>query len=73
MRRPGAPAATRSPTPTPGPSGSVGPNLDHAKPSAALVVDLVTNGKGAMPSFSGQLSKGEIEALAAYVSQASGG
>lgn len=56
-----------------GASGSVGPNLDDAKPTAALVVDRVTNGKGAMPSFSGQLSKDEIEALAAYVSQATGG
>lgn len=56
-----------------GASGSVGPNLDDAKPSDALVVDRVTNGKGAMPTFSGQLSKDEIQALAAYVSQASGG
>ncbi len=56
-----------------GASGSVGPNLDQVKPSAALVVDRVTNGKGVMPSFSGQLSKEEIDALAAYVAQASGG
>ena len=37
--------------------GTVGPNLDAAKPPAALVVERVTNGKGAMPSFEGQLTR----------------
>jgi mono/diheme cytochrome c family protein len=36
------------------------------------VVDRVTNGKGAMPSFSGQLSPTQIADVAAYVSQAAG-
>ena len=56
-----------------GASGTVGPNLDEAKPDAALVTDRVTNGKGAMPSFKGQLSPEQIEAVAEYVSQSAGG
>jgi len=55
-----------------GASGTVGPNLDDAKPPTDLVVDRVTNGKGVMPSFSGQLSAKEIADVAAYVSQAAG-
>jgi mono/diheme cytochrome c family protein len=55
-----------------GATGAVGPNLDQAKPSAALVVDRVTNGKGAMPSFKGQLSEQQIQDVAAYVSSAAG-
>jgi len=51
-----------------GASGTVGPNLDQAKPSKELALDRVTNGKGVMPSFSGSLSAAEIEAVAAYVS-----
>ena len=38
-----------------GSSGTVGPNLDEAKPDATLVVERVTNGKSPMPSFKGQL------------------
>jgi mono/diheme cytochrome c family protein len=53
-----------------GATGTVGPNLDQAKPSAALVVDRVTHGKGAMPSFSGQLTPKQIQDVATYVSQA---
>jgi mono/diheme cytochrome c family protein len=55
-----------------GSTGSVGPNLDDAKPSADLVVERVTNGMGAMPSFSDQLSEQEILDVAAYVSSSAG-
>jgi cytochrome c oxidase subunit 1 len=55
-----------------GATGTVGPNLDQAKPSAALVIDRVTHGKGNMPSFSGSLSATQIAAVAAYVSQSAG-
>jgi mono/diheme cytochrome c family protein len=55
-----------------GATGTVGPNLDEAKPPEALVVDRVTNGMGAMPSFSGQLSEQQIADVAAYVSSAAG-
>jgi cbb3-type cytochrome c oxidase subunit III len=56
-----------------GASGTVGPNLDEAKPSKALVVERVTNGKGVMPSFKDQLSPAEIQAVADYVSSVAGG
>ena len=55
-----------------GATGTVGPNLDDAKPPAALVVDRVTHGKGVMPSFSGQLSEQQIQDVAAYVSSVAG-
>jgi cytochrome c553 len=53
-------------------AGNVGPNLDEAKPSAELVVDRVTNGKGVMPSFKGQLTDQQIQDVAAYVSENAG-
>jgi mono/diheme cytochrome c family protein len=56
-----------------GSSGSVGPNLDEAKPSMELAVDRVTNGAGAMPSFKDQLSEQQIADVAAYVVQATSG
>jgi len=55
-----------------GSSGTVGPNLDTAKPPLALVVERVTNGRGAMPSFKGQLTAAQIEAVAKYVSSVAG-
>ncbi|MGZ4333121.1 MAG: cbb3-type cytochrome c oxidase subunit I [Gaiellaceae bacterium] len=55
-----------------GSGGTVGPNLDDAKPPQALVVDRVTHGKGAMPSFTGQLTATQIQAVAAYVSSVAG-
>jgi cytochrome c6 len=53
-------------------SGTVGPNLDEAQPDADLVVERVTNGAGAMPSFSDSLSEQEIANVAAYVSSVAG-
>jgi mono/diheme cytochrome c family protein len=55
-----------------GSTGTVGPNLDDAKPPKSLVVNRVTNGKGTMPSFKGQLTSQEIAAVAAYVSAVAG-
>jgi cytochrome c6 len=55
-----------------GSTGTVGPNLDDAKPSSDLVVDRVTNGKGVMPSFKDQLSATQIQDVAAYVSSVAG-
>ena len=66
-----AAAATRSRTPAR--RGNIGPNLDEAKPDHDLVVERVTNGTGAMPSFEGQLSEQEIQNVAAYVVQATSG
>ena len=53
--------------------GTVGPNLDQAKPPLSLVVTRVTKGAGAMPSFKGQLSDKQIADVAAYVVKATGG
>jgi mono/diheme cytochrome c family protein len=55
-----------------GTSGTVGPNLDQAKPPKELVVDRVTNGQGAMPSFKGTLDQAQIDAVADYVSSVAG-
>ena len=55
-----------------GTTGTVGPNLDEAKPSEELVVERVTNGMGAMPPFSDQLSEEQITEVAAYVSAVAG-
>ncbi len=52
--------------------GTVGPNLDEAKPDAALVTERVTNGQGAMPPFKGQLDETQIADVAAYVSSVAG-
>jgi mono/diheme cytochrome c family protein len=55
-----------------GAKGTVGPNLDDAKPPYSLVIDRVTNGKGVMPSFGGRLKKTDIENVAKYVSTVAG-
>jgi mono/diheme cytochrome c family protein len=55
-----------------GSTGTVGPNLDDAKPDAALVTDRVTNGKGVMPPFKGTLTDTQIADVAAYVSSVAG-
>lgn len=56
-----------------GTSGTVGPNLDDAKPSFDLVVERVTNGSGAMPPFKDTLTEQQIRDVAAYVSSVAGG
>jgi cytochrome c553 len=55
-----------------GTSGAIGPNLDESQPDYELVVDRVTNGAGAMPSFKDQLSEEEIMNVSAYVSTTAG-
>lgn len=55
-----------------GASGSVGPNLDDSQPPLDLVVDRVTNGRGGMPAFSGQLDEQQIQDVSAYVSSVAG-
>lgn len=55
-----------------GTTGTVGPNLDDSKPPKELVVDRVTNGQGAMPSFRDSLDAAQIQAVADYVSSRAG-
>jgi cytochrome c6 len=50
-----------------GASAAVGPNLDELRPDAAAVEAVVTAGSGSMPSFQGELSAAEIEAVAEFV------
>ena len=49
-------------------SGQIGPNLNHLKPNMTRIIYAVTNGIGVMPSYEGQLTIQEIEAVAHYVS-----
>jgi mono/diheme cytochrome c family protein len=56
-----------------GTHGTVGPNLDQAKPPLSRVVDRVLNGKNAMPPFKGTFSSKQIADVAAYVVKATGG
>jgi mono/diheme cytochrome c family protein len=56
-----------------GATGTVGPNLDQAKPDYQLATGRVTLGKGVMPSFKGQLSTQQIADVASYVVKATGG
>jgi mono/diheme cytochrome c family protein len=49
----------------------VGPSLDASKPSVALVIDRVTNGKGAMSPYN-TLSEQQIADVAAYVHESAG-
>jgi len=53
--------------------GTVGPNLDQAKPPLSLVIERVTHGAGAMPNFSTQLSTKQIADVAAFVVKSTGG
>jgi cbb3-type cytochrome c oxidase subunit III len=55
-----------------GTSGTVGPNLDQAKPSLQKAITQITNGGGGMPPFEGQLTRAQIRALAQYVVRVTG-
>jgi len=55
-----------------GSGGTVGPNLDQLRPSRERVARQVTNGGGPMPAFKDQLTKQQIEDVAAYVSSVAG-
>jgi mono/diheme cytochrome c family protein len=55
-----------------GTSGTIGPNLDQAKPSLQKAITQITNGGGGMPPFEGQLTQAQIRALAQYVVRVTG-
>jgi cytochrome c6 len=56
-----------------GATGTVGPNLDQAKPANTLVLQRVLNGAGAMPPFKSTLSTKQIADVIAYVVKATSG
>jgi cytochrome c551 len=51
-----------------GSSGTIGPSFDETDTSFEEAVETITNGRGGMPAFSGQLSEQEIRDVAAFVS-----
>ena len=55
-----------------GAPGTVGPNLDAAKPAESLVETQVTNGGGVMPAFKNTLTPAQIKAVAQFVSSNAG-
>lgn len=55
-----------------GSQGAVGPVLDELRPDAARVENALHNGLGNMPAYKDSLSEAQIQALALYVSRASG-
>jgi cytochrome c6 len=50
-----------------GASGTIGPNLDEAKPEKDLILDRVEHGKPPMPAFKGQLTDKQIADVVDYV------
>ncbi|HEX4916276.1 MAG TPA: cytochrome c [Limnobacter sp.] len=56
-----------------GSKGQVGPVLDQIKPSEARVLNVLKNGKGAMPPFTDHLNEEQMKILAKYVSTVTGG
>jgi len=54
-------------------TGTVGPNLDQAKPDYRVVTARVTLGKNVMPSFKDKLTAQQIADVAAYVVKSTGG
>ncbi len=56
-----------------GTTGQVGPNLDEAQPGLEAAVTQITNGGGGMPPFEGVLTEEQIQALAEYLVEATGG
>ena len=50
--------------------GSIGPSLDrNPRLTKDYTVDVIANGRGAMPSFGGQMTDEEIDLLADYIVQ----
>lgn len=52
--------------------GTIGPNLDAAKPTRSAVLSAVTDGAGIMVSFKGTLSAAQIDAVGDYLSHKAG-
>ncbi len=56
-----------------GTTGTVGPNLDDAKPSRELAAERITKGQGGMPSFETQISAQEIADVVQFVVDSTSG
>jgi cbb3-type cytochrome c oxidase subunit III len=55
-----------------GTDGTIGPNLDQARPSLQKAITQITNGGGGMPPFKGQLTEKQIRTLAQYLVRVAG-
>ncbi len=56
-----------------GAAGAVGPNFNSTPVDYATALDFITNGKGGMPKFGGQLTDDGVKCMAAFVATYSGG
>lgn len=56
-----------------GAEGQIGPVLDELKPNADRVLRALRAGIGIMPSYADKLNDKDMQALARFVAQASGG
>jgi mono/diheme cytochrome c family protein len=52
--------------------GGYGPDLDVTRPSRATVMRWLTYGADGMPSYSGALTRGQLDAVAAFVAASAG-
>ncbi|HWK41765.1 MAG TPA: cytochrome c [Croceibacterium sp.] len=50
-----------------GSAGGIGPSLDNPTLTESFVINILNNGRGAMPSFAGQMTDEEIGMLAGYI------
>lgn len=50
-----------------GAAGSIGPSLDNPTLTQDYVHETIEKGRGAMPSFAGQMSEAELTTLASYI------
>jgi len=50
-----------------GAEGAIGPDLDELKPTKEVVLKVLHEGMGAMPSFAETMSEEDMEAVANYV------
>ncbi len=55
-----------------GAEGAIGPDLDELKPTKDVVLKVLKEGMGAMPSFAETMSQEDMEAVANYVVSATG-
>jgi cbb3-type cytochrome c oxidase subunit III len=53
-------------------TGEVGPSLDAAQPTLEETIQIVTNGRGAMPPFEGRLSEEQIQNVSQFVAENAG-
>jgi len=48
-------------------SGAIGPDLDELKPGKEVVLKVLKEGMGAMPSFAGTMNEADMQAVADYI------